>query len=75
MDAGPSPAERLLDAAADLMYARRYEAVGVAEFCARADTRKGSFYYWWPSKQALAIAMLERVWKRSLAHQTPWFSC
>jgi len=59
--------ERLLDAAADLMYERGYEAVSVADLCAAADARKGSFYHWWPSKRDLAIAMLERAWEQNRA--------
>jgi len=43
--------ERLLDAADELMYERGYEAVSVADLCAAADARKGSFYHWWPSKR------------------------
>jgi TetR/AcrR family transcriptional repressor of nem operon len=57
--------ERLLDAADRLMWARGYEAVGVAELCAEAGAPRGSFYYWWPSKQALTLAMLDRAWDRS----------
>jgi TetR/AcrR family transcriptional repressor of nem operon len=57
--------ERLLDAADRLMWERGYEAVGVAVLCAAAGAPRGSFYYWWPSKQALALAMLERAWERN----------
>ena len=56
--------ERLLDAAESLMWERGYEAVGVAELCAVACAPRGSFYHWWPSKQELALAMLERSWER-----------
>ncbi|MGD9752716.1 MAG: TetR/AcrR family transcriptional regulator [Acidimicrobiia bacterium] len=65
-DAGtrPDTRERLLDAADRLMWARGYEAVGVAELCAEAGAPRGSFYHWWPSKQALAAAMLQRSWQR-----------
>jgi TetR/AcrR family transcriptional repressor of nem operon len=56
---------RLLTAASELMYRRGYEAVGVAELCDRADVRKGSFYHWFPSKAALAVAMLDRDWQRT----------
>lgn len=59
--------ERLLDAAADLMYARGYEAVSVADLCEAADARKGSFYHWWPSKRDLALAMLDRAWEHNRA--------
>ncbi|MEQ8718773.1 MAG: TetR/AcrR family transcriptional regulator [Acidimicrobiales bacterium] len=56
--------ERLLDAADDLMRARGYEAVGLAEICRVADARKGSFYHYFGSKEVLAIAMLDRAWRR-----------
>jgi TetR/AcrR family transcriptional repressor of nem operon len=56
--------ERLLDAADELMRARGYEAVGLAEICRVADARKGSFYHYFPSKEVLAVAMLERAWRR-----------
>jgi len=56
--------ERLLDAADQLMWQRGFEAAGVAELCTLADAPRGSFYYWWPSKQALALAMIERAWER-----------
>lgn len=47
------------------MWERGYEAVGVAELCAEAGAPRGSFYYWWPSKHALALAMIERSWERT----------
>lgn len=55
-----SPRERLIDAAADLFYRHGYHAVGVNELCQAADVRKGSFYYYFESKEALATAGLER---------------
>jgi TetR/AcrR family transcriptional regulator, transcriptional repressor for nem operon len=63
-----SARERLLVAASELMHERGYEATGVAELCEAAGAPKGSFYYWWPSKQALALAMLERQWERVREH-------
>ena len=65
LDQGPR--ERLLAAADALMHRRGYEAVGVAELCAAAGTKKGSFYHFFESKQALAIEMLERAWTRTRA--------
>lgn len=50
------------------MHERGYEATGVAELCEAADAPKGSFYYWWPSKQALALAMLDRQWELAREH-------
>ncbi|CRK55925.1 Transcriptional regulator, TetR family [Alloactinosynnema sp. L-07] len=56
--------ERLVDAACDLMHARGYAALGVAEICATADVRKGSFYHFFDSKQALTVAAIETSWTR-----------
>jgi TetR/AcrR family transcriptional regulator, transcriptional repressor for nem operon len=61
-----SARERLLTAAGSLIHERGYEATGVAELCEAAGVPKGSFYYWWPSKQALALAVLDRQWERVL---------
>ncbi len=55
-------------AANRLMHERGYEATGVAELCEAAGAPKGSFYHWWPSKQALALAMLDRQWERAREH-------
>jgi TetR/AcrR family transcriptional repressor of nem operon len=51
--------KRLLGAAMELIYARGYSAVGVQEICDRAGVNKGSFYHFFPSKQALALAVIE----------------
>lgn len=44
------------------MHARGYAAIGVAEICAAADVRKGSFYHFFPSKQALTVAVIDDHW-------------
>jgi TetR/AcrR family transcriptional regulator, transcriptional repressor for nem operon len=54
--------ERLVAAALDLFSERAYSSVGVAEISARAGVRKGSFYYFFPSKEALALAVIEEHW-------------
>ncbi|MEV6207949.1 TetR family transcriptional regulator [Kitasatospora sp. NPDC051914] len=54
--------ERLLDAACELLHDRGYSAVGVAEICARADVRKGSFYHFFASKRALTLAAVDAHW-------------
>ncbi len=59
------PKRRLLRAADRLMYAKGYEAVGVAELCREAGVQKGSFYHFFASKQDLAIEMLDRSWART----------
>lgn len=60
--------QRLLDAACDLMHTRSYGAVGVAEICAEADVRKGSFYHFFESKQALTLEALDAHWSRQRTH-------
>jgi TetR/AcrR family transcriptional repressor of nem operon len=59
--------QRLLDAACELMHTRSYGAVGVAEICAQADVRKGSFYYFFASKQALTLEAINAHWARQRA--------
>lgn len=58
--------ERLIRAAAPLFHGRGYSAVGVQELCEQSDVRRGSFYYHFPSKEALAIAVLHHEEKELL---------
>ncbi len=65
---------RLIEAATELMYARGYTAVGVQEICAQAGVKKGSFYHFFPSKQALGLAVIDaygqhtqRMWEEAMA--------
>lgn len=51
---------RILDAAAASFSRHGYEATGVAEICRAAGVSKGAFYYHFPSKQALFLALLQR---------------
>ena len=50
--------QRLIDAAAELVHARGYNAVGVQEVCEAANANKGSFYHYFESKEALMEAVL-----------------
>lgn len=54
--------EKLMTAALDLMWDEGYGAVTIDEICARADVKKGSFYYFFKSKADLAVAALEKLW-------------
>ena len=54
--------ERLKAAALDLMWEESYGAVTIDDICKRADVKKGSFYYFFESKAALAVAALEKMW-------------
>ncbi|RLP95921.1 TetR/AcrR family transcriptional regulator [Micromonospora sp. CV4] len=53
---------KILDAAAVLIEQRGYSALGVAEICATAGVPKGSFYYFFESKQALARTVIDEHW-------------
>lgn len=70
---------RLIEAAMDLIYARGYSAVGVQEICEQAGVNKGSFYHFFPSKQALVLTVIDayaqyvqQMWEEALtAGQSP----
>lgn len=53
---------RLVAAAMDLFYEHGYAAVGVQEICVSAGVSKSSFYHFYPSKEALALAVIEQRW-------------
>ena len=53
---------RLLEAAMDLVWARSYGAVTVDDICEAAGVKKGSFYYFFKSKDELVAAALEAKW-------------
>jgi TetR/AcrR family transcriptional regulator, transcriptional repressor for nem operon len=57
----------LVDSAGELIFERGYAAVGVAEICARAGVRKGSFYHFFSSKQSLTVAAIDDYWTRQRA--------
>lgn len=54
--------ELLLDAALDLIWERSYGVVTIDAICEKAGVKKGSFYYFFESKSALAVAALEADW-------------
>ena len=54
--------DRLLDTADSLFRDRGFSAVGVAELCAAAQVNKGSFYHYFPSKQALLLEVIDAAW-------------
>ena len=51
--------ERLIRTASRLFHVRGYSSVGIQELCETAGVRRGSFYYFFPSKEALASAVLD----------------
>lgn len=62
--------ERLVAAALELFSERTYSSVGVAEISARAGVQKGSFYYFFSSKEALALAVVNEHWARQRSDWT-----
>ncbi|MEV5543961.1 helix-turn-helix domain-containing protein [Saccharopolyspora shandongensis] len=52
----------MLTAAQELIELRGYSALGVAEICKAAGVPKGSFYYFFESKETLALAVLDDHW-------------
>lgn len=55
--------QRLLDATIDLIWLHSYGAVTVDNICERAGVKKGSFYYFFPSKTDLVVAALDAHWQ------------
>ncbi len=60
--------ERILDAGAELFRQQPYSATGVAEIAAAAGVPKGSFYHFFPSKQSLALEVVNEHWVRQRAN-------
>ncbi len=54
--------EKILSAAQSLIELRGYSTLGVAEICKTAGIPKGSFYYFFESKEALALAVIDEHW-------------
>lgn len=57
--------ERLVHAAAQLLWERTYQTTSVDDLCAHAKAKKGSFYYYFPTKIDLAIAAVETAWAQT----------
>src|SRR5687768_6252576 len=55
--------QRLLDATIELIWQHSYGAVTVDNICERAGVKKGSFYYFFPSKTDLVVAALDAHWQ------------
>jgi TetR/AcrR family transcriptional regulator, transcriptional repressor for nem operon len=53
--------ERILATARELFHGRSYADVGIKEICSIANVQKGSFYHFFPSKQVLAMAVIDNM--------------
>ncbi|MCU7797877.1 MAG: TetR/AcrR family transcriptional regulator [Candidatus Thiodiazotropha sp. (ex Semelilucina semeliformis)] len=51
--------DRILATARELFHGRSYADVGIKEICTLANVQKGSFYHFFPSKQDLAMAVID----------------
>jgi TetR/AcrR family transcriptional regulator, transcriptional repressor for nem operon len=58
----PEVRKRLLAAGLDLIHARGFAASGVKDITEAAGVPKGSFYAYFPSKEAFAGTILEHYW-------------
>jgi len=53
--------ERILEAALEVIAERGYSAAGVQEIVNLSGSSKGSFYFHFPSKEKMVMALLERM--------------
>jgi TetR/AcrR family transcriptional repressor of nem operon len=67
----PDVRRRLLAAGLDLVHARGFAASGVKDITDAAGVPKGSFYAYFPSKEAFAGAILEHYWSDIEARLLP----
>ena len=58
----PEVRRRLLEAGLNLVHTRGFAASGVKDITDAAGVPKGSFYAYFPSKEALAAGILEHYW-------------
>jgi TetR/AcrR family transcriptional regulator, transcriptional repressor for nem operon len=59
ISASPGAKTRLLDAALSVIRTKGYTAATVDEICRAAGASKGSFFHYFPDKEALALAAAE----------------
>ncbi len=62
--ARPQTRERILEAAAEVFAEKGYYATAVDDIVKASNTSKGSFYNFFPSKQAIFLALVDRLDKR-----------
>jgi TetR/AcrR family transcriptional repressor of nem operon len=54
--------ENLIEAVMELIWTGSYGSTSVEQICDRAGVKKGSFYYFFESKTALAVAAIDHSW-------------
>ncbi|MCB1062469.1 MAG: TetR/AcrR family transcriptional regulator [Verrucomicrobiae bacterium] len=66
--------ERLIEAVIELIWTGSYGSTSVDSICERAGVKKGSFYHFFESKTALALAGIEFAWEGHRAELDGIFS-
>ncbi len=56
--------QRLIEAIGSLIWVGSYGSTTIDDICAKAGVKKGSFYYFFDSKAALAIAAIDAEWQQ-----------
>jgi TetR/AcrR family transcriptional repressor of nem operon len=69
--ANPEVRRRLLEAGLKLVHARGFAASGVKDITDAAGVPKGSFYAYFPSKEAFGAAILDHYWSDIEARLLP----
>lgn len=64
--------ERVLAAMRELLRERRFESVSVAEVIAAAGVSRASFYFYFPSKQAVLAELVRRAVAQGQQAAEPW---
>ena len=65
---------KLLRVAMQLLSESSYGSVSVDDICKKAEVKKGSFYYFFPSKSDLTVAAMEADWQAKQAELDQVFS-
>lgn len=63
MSAETDTRSRILATAREMFHGRSYADVGIQEICEKSRVQKGSFYHFFPSKQDLALAVIDDMAK------------
>lgn len=74
---GPAPAsaelrERILDATRELLRERRFDSLSVADILTAAGVSRASFYFYFPSKQAVLGELVREAVTRGRQAARPW---
>jgi TetR/AcrR family transcriptional regulator, transcriptional repressor for nem operon len=66
--------ERLMEAVAELIWSGSYGSTTIDQICEKAGVKKGSFYYFFDSKAALAAEAIDAEWDRRQPELDAMFS-